>query len=237
MYRNVKFGNSYILIRPYTTAEELKLLEFLTFTEYDDDSLYEPVVDEIIEKCVKLNFSINKKIEKILLLLCIRKITLGDEFNLEFKCPHCKNKQSKTLQLSDIVSNASDENEHIKHEFIESSKFNINIDELEGIDDVDIDEYEYITEHICDYFTVYNDIVEFKCNFCGKESKTDIMTYKFILSTLSDDSFSSLTSWIHALVYIGKHTRSDVLQMTPVQRMMELKYFKESIKENTSEQI
>ena len=228
MYRLVKFGVCDVLIRPYTTRDELELLEFLTFTDYENDDMYEHAVDEFINRFVKKDFVLNTKIEKIIMLLSIRNITLGDEFNIEVTCPYCNRKHKMKITLSDIVSNASEYNDCVKHKFVCSSNLDDTISMPED-DDMDMNEYEYITSHITDYMTIFNDTIPVTCS-CGKHSTASISSYRLILSLMSDDSFNTLTNWIHALVCDGKHTRSDVLDMTPVQRMMERKYFEDAQK-------
>lgn len=235
MYRTVYVFNKSIIMKPYTTQDELELLEFLAFNKYDNDDEYETIVDEFLSRCVKDYNRFMTKIEKIILLWNLRIISQGDEIRIVYKCPKCNNKITLRLQINDIIMNASIKSKNVKHKILSIHEFK-GKDELTNIDNLDISEYDDIIDHITDYFTLYDDAIEHKCPMCGNMSKINPISYKNALSFMSDDSFASLTSYIHALVYSGNNTRQDVLSMTPVQRLMEIKYF-ESHDENKQRTI
>ena len=54
-----------------------------------------------------------------------------------------------------------------------------------------------------------------------------------ILEFISEENFGSLSKYIHLLVYYGHLTRSDILEMTPLERIFELNLLQETQKEIT----
>lgn len=230
MYRSTLVGNRNLYIRPYTTKIELDLLEVMTFSDYCDDNQYECIVDQILEYCVRDYDSSVSKIEKIITCLVVRDLSIGDEIRPIYTCPYCNKKIHLKYSISDIVMMSSKSSDYIKHEFISSDEFSQYSLDLDVYDDMNIDEYEFIQDNISDFLTIYNNRLDVSCS-CGGDGFVNFFTFKNILTIMTDESFNSLTSWIHALVDIGGHTRSDVLDMTPVQRIMELKYFKDAHKE------
>ena len=106
-----------------------------------------------------------------------------------------------------------------------TEKVNHNISALEHYGSV----MEYF-KNIVDYHIIYNNNFLFNCQYCEKENFTNLLTFKNALSFLSEDNFYTLTEWIHTLMYYDNCSRSDILEMSPVQRMLEINYFKETKK-------
>jgi hypothetical protein len=230
MYRRVRIGDKFIYVRPYTTEIELNLLEVITFTDYKSDEDYGCIIDQVLDYCVKDYDDSISDIEKIITCLIVRDLSIGDEINIVYTCPFCGKKKSLRYLISDILMISSKTSDYIEHKFMSVDEFESYELDSSGFDDMDIDEYESVNDDVSSFFTIYNNRVNVSCD-CNGASFVNIFTFKNVLRILTEESFNSLTSWIHALVDIGHHTRGDVLRMTPVQRIMELKYFKDTHKE------
>ena len=91
------YGKSYD-IRPYRTKEEK---EYLIAKEINPET---SLIDYILKPCVKQNIENLSQIEEVLLLIEIRKISIGNEFEIEFECEKCGNMSFGNISLSDTVS-------------------------------------------------------------------------------------------------------------------------------------
>lgn len=231
MYRNFNLGTKTLLVKPYNTELELKILETLKFNEFEENE-FEPMVDELLEKCVKKLPNLSK-IEKILTVWYIRSITLGDEISILFKCPKCGKTQNIILNLENILSLQKNKSDFIEPKIYSDEEFNkIKKEDLLS-EDLDIESFEEI--NIFDYFSIYNEKTLINCLNCDYSFYTELFTFKQCLSFLSEDSLESLTSWLHILVYSDNLTRSDVLNMTPLERMIEINYFNEQCKKENED--
>lgn len=219
------------LIKGYKTRTELDVLEFLSFNTFEDDNDYEPAVDNVLSECVS-NYNPNiPKIKKIIMLWCVRIITLGDELDITFKCKKCHRQQNLSVSLSKLLRLPSKFTEEFKPEFIDSSSTKDFTEILDN--EMDIEEYENYLNNIFDFHIIYNNKFLFNCQYCNYENFTNLLTFKSALSFLSEDTFYTLTDWIHNLIYYDNCSRSDILEMTPMQRMLEINYFKETIKKES----
>lgn len=212
-------------IHGYKTKTELEVLEFLAFSSFENDDDYEPAVDNILSECVGNYNPKLSKLEKVIMLWCVRMITLGDEIDITFKCKECHKQQNLTVSLSNLLKLPTKFSEELNPKFINSASNEDMTEQLD--DDMDMEEYEEYLQNIIDYHIIYNNKFTFNCQYCDNENFTNLLTYKSALSFLSEDSYHSLTEWIHTLMYFSNCSRSDVLDMTPIQRMLEINYFKE----------
>ncbi len=215
-------------ISGYSTGLELEILEFLSFSTFESDSEYEPMVDHVLSLCVDDYDPRVPKINKILMLWAVRIITLGNEATITFKCPFCKRHQDLTIDLQGVVTFPTMFSEKIKRRIVESSSGEDLTKDLS--DEMEIEEYEEFLSEISHYYILYNHKFVFECQYCQKENFADFISFKGALSFLSEDSYTTLCEWIHTLVYYGKFSREDILRMTPVQRMLEIKFFNETMK-------
>ena len=88
-----------------------------------------------------------------------------------------------------------------------------------------------MSKNIKDYLDLYNFTPKVICPYCGKEITLNISSLKTILSFVSDESFISLSKAIHTLTYFEHNGRNDILQMTPIQRILEMQNLKNTQKE------
>jgi len=232
MRRSIRLDKEYI-VHSYLTEDELAIKEFLAFNEVDDDDL-EPFVDELLQKFVEEYDPEMDKIKKIVLLWCIRILTLGDEIEVNFKCKKCGNVQDTTISLANLLRFPEIDSDEVPTKFVDSSE-PIEISD-EFYDEMDIDDFEFYAKNLYSYYIVYNTKIHFNCYYCNEDHFTNLMSFKKVLQFMSEDSYETLTEWLHVLVYFGHLTRNDVLKMTPVQRMLEIKYFQETKKKELGDQ-
>ena len=230
----VTLGKHSILVETYKTDLELSILEELMCSssgkQEDNDSDYKTLVEDFLTQLTDYNIALLTKMEKILLVWKIRALTIGDDVSVVFKCPHCGRTSQTVFSVSDLCYfgpktylNNFEEN-LISERKLEEISDSIKIEDLEDLDYCD---YLELKRNPRDFFNVYKDRTPLICSSCKKQVFGNYLTYKQCLTYLSEDSFLSLSQWLNVLVYYGHLTRSDVLKMSPVQRMLEIKFFKD----------
>jgi predicted nucleic-acid-binding Zn-ribbon protein len=91
-----------LLIKPITTGQMKKIL---IYEEESDPYVIEDVLDRLISDCVvSEGFDIDDLYlqDRFSLLLEIRRITKGDSYTFNWKCPKCGIENIKTLKLSEL---------------------------------------------------------------------------------------------------------------------------------------
>ena len=231
--RPVKLGLKVIEVQPYDTETELNVLEYLAVDDMDesdrDDDYYETLVLDFLERLTSYDVRSLSKIERILLVWKIREITIGDEVDVVYKCPGCGRVQQDSISAKDLCQYAESD------KFISSEDFQSLSLNPADYADMDYDEFLNYQNNLSDYYNIYNNKIPLECKNCKHTGINNLLTYKNCMKFLSEDSFISLTEWLNVLVYYGHHIRSDVLKMTPMQRMLEIKYFKK-IKDSENKQ-
>lgn len=209
-------------IESYKTEDELDCLGFL----YIHDDLSEEDVDSFIDEfLVKNDIDINglTDIEKIILLLKIREISIGDEIKVKYKCLHCGRPAEAVININNMIKLAKIHNGKIKGIFEEEYADILQLEDIvspSDMEDMDLDLYEDVKNNISKYIDTYNFIQKCPCEYCGKENQFDF-NKRLIINFISDESFDSLSRLLHILVYNGRQTRGDLMQMTPLQRILE----------------
>lgn len=230
----VTLGKHSILAETYKTELELSVLEELMCAPSEkqdsNDNDYKTLVEDFLSRLTDYNIASLTKMEKILLVWKIRALTIGDDVTVVFKCPYCGKTSQSTFSVSDLCYfgtktylNNFEENlipEGKLEEIVDSIK-------IEDLEDLDYDDYLELKRNPRDFFNVYREKTPLTCSGCRKQVFGNYLTYKQCLTYLSEDSFLSLSQWLNVLVYYGHLTRSDVLKMSPVQRMLEIKFFKD----------
>lgn len=221
-----------IKIRSLKTKEELEILQFLFVNPNPTESEIDNVIDDVL-RIEDLNPSEFSKTEKLCLLLKIREYTFGNEITIKFKCSKCKKPAESTIFINNILELAKKHDDRI-HGLFEKSE-NVTLEDIldeKIIEDMDYDEYEELSKNIRDYLDFYDFRIVFKCLYC-KEENFSILNPLKILEFISEENFGSLSKYIHLLVYYGHLTRSDILEMTPLERIFELNLLQETQKEIT----
>ena len=214
------------------TKEELEILQFLFVNPNPTESEIDNVIDDVL-RMEDLNPSEFSKTEKLCLLLKIREYTFGNEITIKFKCSKCKKPAESTIFINNILELAKKHDDRI-HGLFEKSE-NVTLEDIldeKIIEDMDYDEYEELSKNIRDYLDFYDFRIVFKCLYC-KEENFSILNPLKILEFISEENFGSLSKYIHLLVYYGHLTRSDILEMTPLERIFELNLLQETQKEIT----
>ena len=235
----LSLGNHIVRFKTYDTGTELDVLEELCCsedTQDSDDSYYSAAVDDFLERLCDSDITGFSKTEKILLVWYIRSCTIGDDINVVFRCPKCGRMQQSCVAVSDLCS--------FGPRMSENPLYNIAKEKVETdfkrpeMQDLDYDTYLDFRACPEDFYAIFHEAVYFECSECGAKIHDNYLTYRNCLKFLSEDSFQSLTEWVNTLVYYGHYTRSDVLKMSPVQRMLTIEYFKKiKKKENGQETV
>jgi len=93
-----------VTIKPITTGQMKKILAY----EGNDDSFaMEDILDEVIKGCVTTeDFNIDNitQQDRFDLLINIRKITKGNEYSFNIKCPECKTELINNININDLES-------------------------------------------------------------------------------------------------------------------------------------
>lgn len=221
-------------IESYKTRDELEYLEYLFVRNdlsYEDSILF---LDTFLTNNGIENVEELSEIEKIILLLKIREISIGDELKIKFKCSHCANAMESTININNIIKLSENNSKDIHGIFDEQNINNLKIDDIvdsEYLEELDIDEYDNIQNNISKYIDTYNFTQACKCSYCSKDNIFNLDDKKLLFSFLSDESFISLSKLLYVLVTQGKLTREDALNMTPLQRMFEYGLIEEARKE------
>ena len=217
-------------IKPFLTKDELDVLEFLFTNDNLSYNEYVSVLDEFLEK-QNINTDI-PVLEKICLLLKVREITIGNEINVKATCSKCKKPFDNKIFINKIISTAKMHDENI-HALVNLNNIdNLKLEDIapeEYIDNLDYDEYLNISANIKNYVDTYNFKYMLKCSYCSEKTEI-ILTLDKIISFISEEDFGSLSKIIHLLCYYEHLSRSDVLNMTPIQRVLELNYLQETQK-------
>lgn len=221
-------------IESYKTKDELEYLEYLfihsELTE-EDKNLF---LNEFLTKNGIDNVDDLSEVEKIALLLKIREITIGDEIKIRYKCSHCCRPTEGTININNIIKLAEIFSEELNGFYSEDLKDIIKLEDIttnDYIGNLDLDEYNEITKNITKYIDTYNFTQTCKCEYCGKENYFDMSNKTLLFSFLSDETFDTLSKLLHILVYNGRLSRHDALEMTPLQRVLEYSILDEIKKE------
>lgn len=241
MKHTVQIGKHSVQFKTYKTDLELEVLEELCFSSnQDNDDNYEYLVNDFLSRLCEYNIEKLSKIEKILLVWNIRALTLGDEFTVLYECPFCKRMTSSVVSIDNLCKFGYLTKYNPFDSTISELDFKkLNIDFNSNLlEDLDFDIFAKFCSNSEDFFNIYCEKTELECAYCKKIAYDNYLTYKNCMKFLSEDNFQSLTRWINDLVYYGHFNRSDILDMTPIQRHLHIEYFKQiKKKENGSEGI
>lgn len=239
MKHKVQLGSHVIYINTYTTELELNVLEEIwcesSDTQDKSDEHFETLVIDFLQHLTDFNVLTLSKIERVLLVWKIRALTIGDEISIVFKCPECKRVSQNIISVDslclygDLVSRNTFTSNLISRKQLNE----LRIEDLD-IEDLDIEDFNELQKNPERFFNVYETKTELECSSCGYKVYDNLLTYKNCLKFISEESFMSLTEWLNVLVYYGHLTREDVLKMSPIQRMLEIKYFKKIKEKETS---
>lgn len=230
----VNLGRFKVLVDTFNTGLELEVLEELFCSSGDseeDENVFEVLVDDFLSRLTKFDISKLSKIEKIILVWKIRELTIGDDINIVYKCPSCGCPCQQTISVEDLCHTGEevDKNTFYKKLISEEELERLSENDflgIEDIEDLDFDLYNELISEPKKFFIVYNNKTILNCSKCKFKSFDNLLTFKGCLKFISEDKFDKLVEWINVLVYYGNFTRQDILNMSPIQRMLEINLFK-----------
>lgn len=231
LFYGSKFGNKSIEISQYNTAQEkqLLLLGLVQISDVEFNQLDEAL--KIIGYSEELISSM-KRIEKLIVLMKCREMSVDDFIAMNFPCNNCNNVNPIAPKISQMYHNTKVEEEFkidkytIKESF-ENAYFNkdkissyIYIDDNpiteEELDNMDSSLYEEIYETIMTHSMKFNERIDVKCQ-CGHEQYIEL-TDDFIVNNMSEDSIRSLYQTYTDLIFFGKYSKQDVDTLVPFER-------------------
>lgn len=234
MKTNLYLNGKKYEIESYKTRDELEYLEYLFIHADINEDDANSFLDSFLLKNGIKNINELSNIEKLILMLKIREISIGDELKIKFKCSHCNKPSESVINLGNMIKLAETRLKNVHGLFNVYDANNVKIEDIVDdkiINELDIDEYDNIKNNISKYIDTYNFTQSCKCEYCRKENVFDLSGKKLLFSFLSDENFESLSRLLHILVYSGRLTREDVLNMTPLQRIFEYGLLEETRQE------
>jgi len=100
-YKNIaKIGGKEIHFKPWNTKNEK---EFLIAVESDEDITDSMLYELLVKPCIKEQDIVLDEYEQKLLMIEMRKKSIGSTFPLSYKCSNCKNLNEIEVELDDII--------------------------------------------------------------------------------------------------------------------------------------
>ncbi len=206
-----EYSGKKIPIVPYTTLIEK---DILIITSIDENPEYDTVLailgldEETINSLTEY--------EKIVVLYEFRKISVGEEIPLKYKCKHCQQVNEINLNIENNIKNNDIKNTLIKDAFKPFKEEEIEDFLTEDISEMDIDEYEILVQEIKDSVTQFNFIKSVPCIKCTKSNNIDITDN--LLDNMSEDSLMSIYQTYNDLNFHGSYTKQDIDSLYPFER-------------------
>lgn len=213
-----------IVFKPYKTSQEKDIL--LSCASGADEEIELALrICEIPQK--DINFLTDD--EKKVLLLKLREVSVGEQLGTKFTCPHCGSPVETEITITDLYQAPKKTSKWIK----DPGKRDVDPEScfVEGYGDLDYDKYLKLKDSIKDYISTFNFEPECRCPACGKTTNLSIDNAKYILSSMSEESITSLYKTYTSLVYNGKFSKVDIDSMYPFERLIFISQIKQLIEE------
>ena len=217
-------GKLKFIIEPYNTAQEKQCLLTSAFDLETADDVF-----KILNFETDYNLSED---EKKVILFKHRECSIGDEIDTTFKCK-CGQGNDGQLMLTDFVIPAELDTEGVLHcnehltsenlfEYI-SEDFEYNDLDLsdgieEGLDDLDIEDFDEVMKIVQKNQVSYNFIKQVQCMKCMEFNNINVGSMEYIIQILSEESLMTLYKSYNFLVYFGKYSLLDIDSMLPFER-------------------
>lgn len=205
-----------IRVRQYTTHQEKELLLLQEFSDDKDENIRQAL--EILGIDAETIDHMSQP-QRIALLYKFREISVGDEIEVKFKCPHCSNAVVGTISISNLVK-VPDYDVSIKDlaraptsedDFIQNF---LTVD----VSEMSISEFEHLYRVASDFQTLYNFLPKTVCPMCRNHVPVDISKPEFVLRAMSEDSLKSLYNTYELLIHHGKWSKGDIDTLLPFER-------------------
>lgn len=242
MFRTLKYGDKSFRITPYNSAQEREAIVGITINEdeINEDSLFEFLCH--FKNCIDLNeteFNNLTKNEIMYILWMLRGISVGEDVNVDSKCPSCgtvsnydvnvssdillvKNSgHSNTIKIKNLIFIFKDNYSGIITDDTLASFLSINSSEEDisnVIDNLDLEDYEFLFSEVEKRIQKFNFTNTIKCDSCKEDVIFRLSKPSFILTSLSEDSLISFYKTLSFLVFYGKYTKADIDSMFPFER-------------------
>jgi len=217
MIKIIKYGNREIILRPYTTKLERDLLLY-TSDEYNIDTIL-----MLLKDCITSNVPLKDMTydEKFNILLNLKNISVGETFTFRCTCPSCDKKYEEEFAFLDTVVNGEKIPDFGDIKLVEAYSENPEDYVDFDIDELDVDVYDKLVEHIEKHKTRFNFKTKSTCPYCKNESNVGLSEENLVKS-LSDDDIANFYKVISGMVYFGHYTLQDINQMIPFERSVYL---------------
>lgn len=167
--------------------------------------------------------------EKKIMLLKLREVSVGDELPAKYVCPHCGQPVETHVSIPTLYHGPVKHTHWIKDPGIADPDPEACF--TEGYGDLEYDKYIALKNNINDYISVFVFNPEVTCLSCGKATNLNISDPKFVLSSMSEESITSLYKTYTSLVFNGRFTLRDVDYMYPFERLIYISQIKQLIDE------
>ena len=231
MIKIIKYSNRVIKLRPYTTKHERDILIYTSDT-YSIDTIL-----ELLQDCIDSNISLDKLSynEKFNILLNLKNISVGETFTFRCTCSECNKKYEEDFNFLDTVKNSGKIPDFNKIKITESFSDDYNDYVDFDIDELDVEEYDKLIEHIKKYKLQFNFKSDTTCPYCGNIASIELVE-EDLVKGLSDDDLANFYKVISGMIYFGHFSLQDINQMIPFERSIYLGLLNK-MKEDTTNTI
>ena len=224
------YGDIKLKLTPYNTKQEKEILLLSSMgSEGDiDDVLY--ILKDNIDHDI-FGFS---RLEKLMILMKMRSISVGDEINVKYQCTCGKINDTALVlpfpeekEIETIFEGIQFEN--MVGKYTEASDYT-----SENLDELDLDKYCEIEEFVKDNFTKIDMVGSANCMFCGAEKNYNLDNDEYIIENMSEDTLLNIYTVISDMVYYSHYTKSDIDELIPFERTILFELLIKTKKENNS---
>ena len=231
----LKYADKVIILRPYTTKEERDLLLYSS-DDYSIDAVFEMIKHQVTiqepKKFKKRNLTYN---EKFAILVELRNISVGEDYNLQTTCTKCNKKFEFDISFEDVIENNQMKDITINNKLIKIKNslgdYNSFIDF--DIDDMNVNEYDMLVEHIDKHRIKFKFDKETICPYCNTGIMIKI-TEKLLKGNFSEDTISNFYQVISSMIIFGNYSKLDIDSMLPFERGIYLGLLNEQRKESNN---
>lgn len=228
MKKVINYNNKKIVLTPYSTIQERDLLLY-TSGVYEFNVVFDLVKDNIE---INLPYTVDDLTytEKMFLLLELRHISVSEVFSFVKTCDKCKEKSELDVTFENVLTVGNIKNWK-DYQITEAFSNDYNKYVEFDIDELDLDEYDELTEYIDNNKTKFDFSRKIKCLHC-KDETTMTLTSDHIIENLSEDTLANYYQTIASMVYYGHYSKLDIDSMIPFERSIYLSLLNEELKKS-----
>lgn len=235
-----KYGSKSINVQQYNTKQEkdilIMLLQNAKYIHYN-------ILDEamlILKYDQKLIDTLTDLEKRIILLKC-RELSVGDEISFNFICKKCGNVNNSIAKVDNFFVNMLEDNQQnnspmkkfknikivesyfdINQNINDVEKYIVNIDgsmiSSEFMDNLEVKEYENIYDEIKNNTMKFVTQITGYCS-CGNHVPINLSD-NLVVENMSEDSITSLYRTYSDLTYYGHYTKTDIDSLIPFERII-----------------